>query len=89
MKIEHELKELSDAAQSDLSIIEDENYYNVKTSLVGAMDNDLGARELGRIINNEIISKLINHIIEMELDEKTVFYFDTEKKLHVWEDAKK
>lgn len=89
MKIEHELKELSDAAQSDLSIIEDENYYNVKTSLVGAMDNDLGARELGRIINNEIISKLINHIIEIELDEKTVFYFDTEKKLHVWEDAKK
>lgn len=88
MKMEHELNDLSKASQVEIIIIEDENYYNVKTSLVGAMDNDLGARELGRIINQDIISKMITIIIDNNLinADKLTFYFDTEKHIHLWMD---
>ena len=90
MKMEKELKELSDASQTEVSIIEDENYYSAKSNLINLMDNDLGARELGRIINQDFISKMIHTIIELGQDnkkEKTVFYFDTMRELHLWEDA--
>ena len=89
-KMEKELKELSDASQTEVSIIEDENYYSAKSNLINLMDNDLGARELGRIINQDFISKMIHTIIELGQDnkkEKTVFYFDTMRELHLWEDA--
>lgn len=77
-KLSEEIKNISDSSQFEIIIIEDENYYQKKTKLVGSMDHSLGARELGRLINEEIIAPLIELIIDLgsELEGKK-FYFDT------------
>lgn len=77
-KLAEEIKDISDNFQQEIIIIEDENYYQKKTRLVGSMDYSLGARELGRLINEEIIAPLIELIIDLgsEIEGKK-FYFDT------------
>lgn len=82
-KLSEEIKNISESSQFEIIIIEDENYYQKKTKLVGSMDHSLGARELGRLINEEIIAPLIELIIDLgsELEGKK-FYFDTTGKLH-------
>lgn len=83
LKIEKEIKEISDSTRMEITIIEDENYFKVKSDIIHFMDNSLGARELQRIIFKEIISGMIDTISELEYQEKIVFYFDTEGKLKV------
>lgn len=81
-KLAEEIKEISESSQFEIIIIEDENYYQKKVKLVGGMDHSLGARELGRLINEEIIAPLIQLIIDLgsEIEGKK-FYFDTLGKL--------
>lgn len=81
-KLAEEIKEISESSRMDISIIEDENYYQKKVKLVGGMDHSLGARELGRLINEEIIAPLIQLIIDLgsEIEGKK-FYFDSIGKL--------
>ena len=83
-KLSEEIKNISESSQFEIIIIEDENYYQKKTKLVGSMDHSLGARELGRLINEEIIAPLIELIIDLgsELEGKK-FYFDTTGKLQM------
>ena len=83
LKIEKEIKEISDSTRMEITIIEDENYFKVKSDIIHFMDNSLGARELQRIIFKEIISGMIDIISELEYQEKIVFYFNTEGKLKV------
>lgn len=81
-KLSEEIKNISESSQFEIILIEDENYYQKKTKLVGSMDHSLGARELGRLINEEIIAPLIELIIDLgsELEGKK-FYFDSMGKL--------
>ena len=83
-KLAEEIKEINESSQVNISIIEDENYYQKKVKLVGNMDHSLGARELGRLINEEIIAPLIQLIIDLgsEIEGKQ-FYFDSIGKLKV------
>ena len=81
-KLSEEIKNINESSQFEIDMIEDENYYQKKTKLVGRMDHSLGARELGRLINEEIIAPLIELIIDLgsELEGKK-FYFDSMGKL--------
>lgn len=77
-KMVEELKEINENQQIEIKIIEDENYYQKKIRLVGAMDRSLGARELSRMINQEIVAPLIEMVIDLGTDiEGKEFYFDT------------
>lgn len=85
MKIEKEIEEVSKSTGINIILIEDENYFKVKSDIIKFLDNSLGARELQRIIFQDIVSKIIDYIAEMndsfKQKEEVMFYFDTVGKL--------
>ena len=84
LKIEKEIEEVSKSTGIEIIIIEDENYFKVKSTIINLLDNSLGARELQRIIFQDIVSKIIDYVAETnDYREKIVFYFDTMRELKV------
>ena len=90
-KLEKGLEELIQSSSNPIcKIIEDVNFYKIKSDIIGMMDASLGARELERKINEKIIHPIMEDLIKQQLDglkfnnsQEREYYFDSLGKLKV------
>ena len=79
IKLDKKLKELGQANNTNITLIEDEAFYSVKSNVISFMDSSLGAREVDRKLEEEIVSKILEDLVQSKmrgelLDSEVIYY---------------
>lgn len=68
IKLDKKLKELGQANNTYITLIEDEAFYSIKSNVIAFMDSSLGAREVDRKLEEEIVSKILEDLVKTKMD---------------------
>lgn len=82
MKVDKKLEELCKTNNKELILIEDDNFYKLKDSIINWMDNSLGARELDRLIEEKIIIPILDELVQLQLE--NIDNFNSSIKIIFW-----
>lgn len=67
IKLDKKLIELGEVNNTKIKLIEDDNFYSIKSSVIGNMDSSLGAREVDRKLEEEIVSKILEDLVQTKM----------------------
>jgi len=85
MKVDKKIEELCKTNNKELILIEDDNFYKLKDSIISWMDNSLGARELDRLIEEKIIGPILDELVHLQLEK--IEEFNSSNKITFWYDV--
>lgn len=81
IKLDKKLKELGHVHNAEIIVIEDDAFYSVKSNIISFMDSSLGAREVDRKLEEEIVSKILEDLVASKMlglvpDKEITYYVD-------------